>query len=252
MARTKEVADDTVEALKSGIYFAVRRVQAEMIQSDRSGELHVSDINKECHRNSVYSLRSPREGNLSTDSIETFWLGQMLHRTMDLKGILHEATMCYDLVGENVIPVKDGKVQWPDGFNKLHALIGSTDDVLQFNGVNVIVDKKTYTPNSYYPLKDAYEHHKDQINMYRFLLKKCKNVDIQYGANVYFNKRDGLSNPLVFVYKLEEIDVIHARLLSAHKIILEHMSKGTLPPRTKNWACDGYCPFAMRCFLEDD
>ena len=55
--------------------------------------------------------------------------------------------------------------------------------------------------------------------------------------------------PLAF--KLKPIEDTLTDMVEKCKILKESLTKKLLPPRTKNFLCDGMCPYATACFTDE-
>ena len=55
--------------------------------------------------------------------------------------------------------------------------------------------------------------------------------------------------PLAF--KLRPVEETLTKLVEKAKIIKESLTDKVLPPRTKNFLCDGMCPYATFCFTDE-
>ena len=55
--------------------------------------------------------------------------------------------------------------------------------------------------------------------------------------------------PLAF--KLRPVEETLTKLVEQAKIIKDSIKNKTLPERTKNFLCDGYCPYATKCFTDE-
>lgn len=248
----KVVQNIALDKLQDTVYFLFRKEQAKLVNSDRSGEFHATDWEKECMRNVVYGkMGNERIGHMDAEQMSTFWQGQIVHLHSNLGGDLHEIGMAYNFV-KDVVYKKNAEGKWDiPTEERANTCVGTLDDLIEVSaGVFAIVDKKTYNFKGY-ELKKPYDHHVNQINIYRLLLQKCKGVDATYGCNIYIDKQDGGSKPLVFAYELRPIEQTQAELIEKANVVGEWIKTGKLPPRTRNFLCDGYCPHSMRCALED-
>ena len=54
-----------------------------------------------------------------------------------------------------------------------------------------------------------------------------------------------------FIIKLDDPDKVLLEMVEKAKIIKDSLVNKTLPERTKNFLCDGMCPFATKCFEDN-
>lgn len=242
-------------------YIQFRKAQAQLLDSKRFG-IHVTDYNKPCMRNVAYLLMLGGDSNfMDTETMGRFYTGQIVHKHSNLQGIANEMSFCYDIPNDKPIKLdKDGipegleydkKTKAPIGINGrpfIDFVFGSLDDLITHTRLgNVIVDKKTYEFKGYEP-KKAYDHHVEQVEMYRLMLNKCKKLDAQYGCNLYIEK--GGSRIWRFAYRLSGIDLILKKLQLKYETLKLWHDTGELPDRNITWLCEGYCPVAKRCFSD--
>lgn len=249
----KVVQDKVIQQIEDEVYFLFRREQAKLVASDRSGEFHATDWEKDCMRNVVYSKTGgERVGYMDAEQMSTFWQGHLVHLHTNLGGDLHEMGMAYNFV-KDVVYKKNAEGKWDIPKEEFaNTCIGTLDDLVEvrINGQMTIVDKKTYNFKGY-ELKKPYDHHVNQINIYRLLLKKTKNIDVKYGCNIYIDKQDGGAKPKVFAYELRPIEQTQAEMIAKSQLVNEWQKTGKLPPRFRNFLCDGYCPHSLRCAMEE-
>lgn len=245
------------------IYFQFRKRQFDAItQNKRLGVFHVTDYVKECMRNTYYAhLKSNVKKSMDTTSLSHFFGGEAIHKLLDtVSGENGELGMAYDFINDRKVNLftDDGEVNpavksfsvedW------LNILIGERDALYTIkddkNEYNVIVDYKTWLSKGF-KKKEASPEHVFQLNEYRYLFNKALGKDAKYGAVIYLDFADKMAKPLIFPVKLAEIDETHKKLLEKHSQLLQAYKTGVLPPRVKTWLCDGYCPYAQRCFNEE-
>ena len=86
------------------------------------------------------------------------------------------------------------------------------------------------------------------------MLKKCYNIDAKWGAVVYISNsisKETVDKPQVKPFKLAEMEETLADMVEKSRIIKDFVTNNTLPERTKNFLCDGYCPYATKCFTDE-
>jgi hypothetical protein len=238
------------------IYFEFRRSQMEALKTERLGSIHVSDIIKPCMRYVTYAKTS-KERNMSTEDMKSLYFGQVVHSNSQIADEKHhEMFFAYNYVTDESY-TREEALQIPlDDPKQLDIIYGSADDVMQIGGKWVICDKKTTGSIDYFSkaTAKASDSHKDQINRYRVLLKKCYNIDAEFGCVIYISNRiekDKRDKPAILSFKLKPIDEILPDMIEKSNIIKDSITNGTLPPRTKNYLCDGMCPFASKCFEDN-
>lgn len=238
-------------------YFSMRKSQIEAMHTERLGVFHVSDIIKDCMRYSAYSKIIPK--TMTTEDYKSLYMGQVIHsNSMVAKPDKHEMFLAYDFEEEKPLTYEEAKKIPEDDPRQLNILYGSIDDVLEVNGQYVISDKKTTGSIDYFIKKrdkKPNESHMKQINVYRSLLKKCYDIDARFGCVIYLpnsvskEDRDKI-HPMYF--KLEEIEETD-KWVKANLETLQHFKMTEeLPERTRNYLCDGFCPYALTCFSTYD
>jgi len=248
----------TLDKIKDHVYFKFRKAQLEGMNKAggfRAGKVHVSDVIKPCMRYVYYQKTNPRS-SMTTEDMRPLFFGQAVHALTQLaKPEYHELTLAYDIVKDepvdlNKIRLEDGNPRWYD------IIIGTIDDLLRIGDEWVITDKKTTGSIDYFSRYNSRpsESHVDQINTYRLLLKKCKDIDAQKGAVIYISSthsKDKIDKPVVMPFKLEEISKTIERVKKNAAIIKQAMTNDVVPERTKCYLCDSMCPHASFCFSDE-
>lgn len=238
------------------VYFAFRKAQIESMKTERLGVIHVSDIIKPCMRNVIYKKVLPESG-MNTEDMRSLYFGQAIHSaSMIAKPELHEVFLAYDYVRDEPLTREEALEIPPNDPKHLDIIYGSIDDVLLIEGKYVICDKKTTGSIGYFQKAGAKpsESHIDQINRYRVLLKKCYDVDAEHGCVIYISNsvdKEVRDKPATLSFKLAPIDETLENMVIKSREIKDALTNGTLPPRTKNYLCDGFCPYATFCFSDD-
>jgi len=245
-----------LDDIKSEIYFQFRRSQMEAMRTERLGVIHVSDIIKPCMRNVIYKKVLPEQRS-STEDMKSLYFGQVVHsNSMMAKPEHHEKFLAYDYVRDEPLTREDALEIPEEDPRQLDIIYGSIDDLIQIGDKWVICDKKTTGSIDYFGRYNSKpsESHVDQINRYRVLLKKCYNIDAEFGCVIYISnkiekeKRDA---PIPHAFKLKPIEETLKDMIDKSRIIKGSMSDGTLPERTKCFLCDGMCPYASLCFEDN-
>jgi len=236
--------------IESDVYFAFRKSQVEaLFKGDRTPGIHVSDLIKDCMRYTIYGKVLPPI-NKSTEDMKSMYFGQAVHSNSNMasKPEYHEMELIYNWVKDTMATAVDPKNPWD-------YITGTIDDLLEVEGELIISDKKTTGSLDYFKrYGKASDSHKAQTNMYRVLLNKCKNLDSKWGCNVYISnciEKDKRDQPVILSYKLEKPEETLEIMLKGSKLIKDSMLKGTLPGRTKCFLCDGMCPHASLCFVDE-
>lgn len=234
-------------------YFMARKAQVDTMHTERLGVFHVSDVIKDCMRYSAYSKIIPK--TMTTEDYKSLVNGQMVHYHSQLTDEkLHEMFLAYDFEEEKALTYEEAKAIPEDDPRQLNILYGSVDDVMMIDGQYVISDKKTTGSIDYFVKKrdkKPNESHMVQINVYRSLLKKCYDIDAKYGCVVYIPNgiskevRDKI-HPLYF--KLDDIEETDKWVREKLDTLKHFKISGELPERTRNYLCDGFCPYALTCF----
>ena len=228
----------------------------EAMKTERLGNIHVSDVIKPCMRNVIYGKVLPKTG-MNTEDTKSLYFGQVVHSNSEIaKGDNHEKFLAYDYVRDEAL-TREEALEIPDEDpRQLDIIYGSIDDLLKVGEKWVICDKKTTGSIDYFSraTSKVSDSHRDQINRYRVLLKKCYNIDAEFGSVVYISNRiekDKKDKPIVISFKLRPIEETLTDMITKAKIIKTSMTEEILPERTKCFLCDGMCPYASLCFEDN-
>ncbi len=245
-----------LEDISNKVYFDFRRAQLDAMKTERLGTTHVSDLIKPCMRNVMYSKFLPNTGRDSED-IRSLYVGQAIHNaSMVADEEHHEMFLAYDWTRDEPISYEEAKNLPENDPKHLDIIYGSVDDLVKVGDQWVITDKKTTGSIDYFSKYNSKpsESHVAQINRYRVLLDKCYNIDAKFGAVIYISNtvnKEKKDKPIVLSFKLQPIEETLKDMIIKAKIIKESIQKKTLPEQTKCFLCDGFCPYATKCFSED-
>jgi len=245
-----------LEDVNNHVYFEFRRAQVEALKTERLGVIHVSDIIKPCMRNVIYNKIQPNTG-MSTEDYKSLYFGQIVHsNSMIAKEEHHEKFLAYNYVKDEPLTREEALQIPPEDPEHLDIIYGSIDDLLEIDGKWVICDKKTTGSIDYFSRYNSKpsESHVDQINRYRVLLKKCYDIDAEFGCVIYISNRiekDKREKPIILSFKLRPIEETLKDMIEKSRIIKDSMNDCTLPERTKCYLCDGMCNFASMCFEDN-
>ena len=67
-----------LEDVANKAYFAMRKAQVAAMQTERLGQIHVSDVIKPCMRYVIYNKTTPSNG-MSTEDMKSLLYGQLVH-----------------------------------------------------------------------------------------------------------------------------------------------------------------------------
>lgn len=241
--------------IQDEIYFGFRRAQMEALKTERLGVIHVSDVIKPCMRNVVYNKITPH--TMSTEDMKSLYFGQVVHsNSMIAEPQHHEKFLAYNYVKDEPLTREEALQIPPEDPEHLDIIYGSIDDLVKIGDKWVICDKKTTGSIDYFSraTSKASESHVAQINRYRVLLKKCYDIDAEFGCVVYISNRiekDSRDKPAVISFKLKPIEETLTDMVSKARILKDSMIECNLPERTKCFLCDGMCPFASTCFEDN-
>ncbi len=246
-----------IDDINEEVYFQFRRAQMEAMHTERLGVIHVSDIIKPCMRNVIYRKTTPDTG-MSTENTKSLYFDQVVHNNSQVAkdDKYHEMFFAYDYV-RDVSLTREEALEIPvDDPRHLDIIYGSADDVLKINGKWVITDKKTTGSIDYFnkATGKASDSHKDQINRYRVLLKKCYDIDAEFGCVIYISNRiekDKRDKPAILSFKLKPVEETLVDMIEKSNIIKDALSNKILPERTKCFLCDGMCDYASMCFTDE-
>jgi len=248
----------TLDKIKEKVYFEFRRAQIDGMNTERLGRIHVSDLIKPCMRNVIYKKLLPDTG-MDTEDMRSLYIGQAVHNlsmvATDDKH--HEMFLAYDYTRDEPLTYKQAKAIPENDPKHMDIIYGSIDDLVKVNGEWIITDKKTTGSIDYFAGRygKPSESHVDQINRYRVLLKKCYDIDAKHGAVIYISNsvdREKRDKPTVLAFKLSPIEETLNDMIVKAKIIKDAIAETKLPERTKCYLCDGMCPYASRCFSEEE
>jgi len=246
----------TLDKIKENVYFGLRRAQIEAMKTERLGVIHVSDIIKPCMRNVIYKKTTPETG-MSTEDMKSLYFGQVVHsNSMIANPEHHEKFLAYNYVKDEPLTREEALAIPPEDPEHLDIIYGSIDDLIEQEGKWVICDKKTTGSIDYFSRATAKpsESHIDQINRYRVLLKKCYDIDAEFGCVIYISnkiEKDKRDIPVPLAFKLKPIEETLKDMIEKARIIKDSMTECTLPERTRCYLCDGMCPFASKCFEDN-
>jgi CRISPR/Cas system-associated exonuclease Cas4 (RecB family) len=194
---------------------------------------------------------------MTTEQFRPLWLGQAIHGFSQIaEKDLHEVTLAWDYVNDEAVDLEKWKKDVPlDDPRWYDVLIGSIDDIIEYDGQFVIVDKKTTGSIDYFKKSSRpSETHTIQLNHYRVLLEKCRGIDVAWGAIVYIGTKQTagkMDAPAIIATPLDAIENTIKKIKANGKVIKDAMIDGVIPPKVKNFLCDGYCPYATFCFTDD-
>ena len=243
------------KVVEDNAYFAYRKAQMKAMHTERLGVIHVSDLIKPCMRNVMYGKTTPNEyKTMSTEDMKSLYFGQAIHYSSDVADPdKHEMFLAYDYEQDKALTYEEAKKIPQDDPRQLDIIYGSIDDVIEVNGEYVICDKKTTGSIDYFQRHNssASDSHMAQINCYRVLLNKCYNMDAKRGCVIYISnsiskEKYDKPTPISFILKKPE-DTLLEMVDNARKI-KDSLTTDKLPERTKNYLCDGMCPYASKCF----
>ena len=237
-------------------FFAMRKAQMDMLETERLGIIHVTDLVSPCMRNAVYKKILPSTG-ASTEDIKSLLYGQAIHKTTVLGKKEHnELFLAYNWVRDEPVTYEEAK-KIPEGDPKhLDIIYGTIDDLLKVGDEWYIADKKTTGSIDYFK-KDrvgASDQHKAQINVYRVLLKKCYDIDARFGCDIYIPNSVSKEERDIIVpkaFKLNPIEETLTSMIEKAKFLKNSLQEKLLPERTKCFLCNSMCPYATKCFTDE-
>ena len=182
--------------------------------------VHVTELVHECPRYPYYNRCLNKQIMDLTGFLKTSY-GRMVH-TVTKMSDMHELEVKMVTASGTVIS-------------------GTIDEVLNIDGVYVIVDKKTTRT----AIKNAYNHHWKQVDYYAVLLEKSKGITARYGALCYINLAE-VGEPKVFVKQIRNIGLIEQDLVARANAIAMALRERKLPECNRYWLCK-YCNFSNYC-----
>ena len=242
----------TKQEIEDDCYFAFRKTQSQVLETNRIDCLHVSDLIKECQRMVVLNKIKPIIG-FDTTTAKRLYLGQLVHNQSDMSNVdlpihMHEVPFLYNWVTDEGV---DG-----DTFHGIHPstkwdyIAGSADDIRKVGDKYIICDKKTKTKMDGLARYGPSDENKLQLNMYRVLLMKNYGIDAQWGCNVYVDVNTESPRDIVLpiAYKLKPIEETLNTMVQSAEALKGYLMSKEIPPVHKCYLCDGYCPHATFCF----
>lgn len=233
-----------------------KTVNNDSSNSDRSKSLHATQLTAPCMRRQYYDLTRPKQA-LSFETAAVFRVGQIIHSGIILSKDRNEYSL-----GANIRTMEPIEVKDINPINFFDCVTGTIDDLMNINGEEIIVDKKTFSSvtsssanneqskiyNKYLP-KDVNEDYVNQLNIYKLLYYIKTKKEVKRGVIIYLDVATRLKNTLVFEIQLDTIENIKAKVL----VKLDLLKSGKVPPRVTSWRCD-YCPHATKevCDPEQD
>tara|TARA_R110002020_G_scaffold11474_1_gene43133 strand:+ start:1147 stop:1911 length:765 start_codon:yes stop_codon:yes gene_type:complete len=245
----------TLGNIKDKVYFDYRKSQLRVLETERLGIIHVSDLIKPCLRNVVYSKFIKNTSD--SDNIRSLFYGQAVHQATWLNDDkkYNEMFLGYDYVRDEPVSYEEAIKMKQDDPKQLDIIYGSIDDLVKVGDEWIITDKKTTGSIDYFSKYNSKpsESHVLQINRYRVLLDKCYNINAKFGAVVYISNnvpKEGRDKPVVLSFKLDAIEKTLADMIDKARKIKEAYNDKIYPERTKCYLCDGFCPYATKCFSD--
>jgi hypothetical protein len=239
--------------IENDIYFKYRKAMNEVLNTERLGKLHVSDLISPCMRKVYYSKNEIQKGS-NTENVKALVFGQMLHKSLIIEPNNNEVTLAYDYVKEKPVDLKKLKLK-PDDPRWYDIIIGTIDDLVTVGNDVIICDKKTTGSIDYFKkYGKTSESHVEQINKYAVLLEKCKGVSATKGCVIYISNsmvKDSYDKPVISLFELDDVEKTYKGMVKNALIIKDAMTNDNKPERTKCFLCDGMCSYATFCFDDD-
>ena len=207
----------------------------------RAKSLHVTQLVNKCMRRTFYDITQPKPPTeYKVQAI--FRVGQALHEAIPLSD-KNEVKMAANIF--SMAPMRPDEI---NPINFFDCIVGSADDILEIEGVKVIVDKKSYSSKKNWNPSAPDDGYLEQLNIYKLLYFIHNKIDVKYGAILYMDTATRLESPLCFVVELDPVDKIAERV----KKRLGILKSGLPPERSISWKCR-FCPFAATiCHPKED
>lgn len=247
----------SMDDIKNDVFQKYRNAQLKAMNTNRLGQLHVSDVIAPCMRKVWYGKNDKGYKSMDTESMRSLYFGQIIHSHTELaKPEFHEMTMAYNYVTDKVVDLEKMKDVPLDDPIWWDILIGTLDDLLEINGEYIICDKKTTGSIDWFSKEKtpANDSHINQLNHYRLLLQKCKNIDAKYGCIIYIDSKNSqrFEKPIIKPLRLKPIEEALENIKKQGSIIKKSMTLNQIPDRTICFLCSGMCPYASVCMKNDD
>ena len=216
----------------------------------RLGLFHVSDYANTCLRNAYYShLSGAKHGHMDTNLLSVLFSGEAIHRMLDVKdnGMNLGETKCmWNFVKDEAVDLDNLPTKVEDW---MEILVGEFDALYDLSELT-IVDYKTWLSKGYVK-KSVDSGYKAQVEMYAYLLNRCKGLTVKRGAIVYYDFGNRGSKPTIFDFRIPAIKTIENKIKAKYEQFKIASETRFLPDRTIDWKCHGYCPYSERCFSEE-
>ena len=245
----------TLDTIKDEVFIAYRKAQLKAMDTTRRGQLHVSDVISPCMRKVWYG-KHDNDKSMDTESMRALYFGQIIHSHTELAiPEFHEIEMAYNYVTDKVVDLEKMKDVPLDDPIWWDIIIGSLDDLLIIGGEYVVCDKKTTGSIDWFAKErsSASDSHITQLNHYRVLLQKCKNIDAKFGCVIYIDSKNSqrFEKPILKPFRLKPIEEALENIRTNGKILKESILKDKKPDRTICFLCSGMCPYAEKCMREE-
>lgn len=246
-----------IDKIKDEVYFAFRRAQLEAMKTDRKGQIHVSDVISPCMRKVWYS-KMDKDKKMDTETIRPLYIGQAIHNASMISNDpkYHEIELAYNYITDEAVDLKKMKKTPIDDPIWYDILLGSIDDLIKIEDKWIICDKKTTGSIDYFSKSTsrASDSHVKQLNHYRVLLKKCMDIDAEFGCIIYIDSKNSQTydKPVTIPFKLQPIENTLESIKNNGLILKKSLLTGEKPERTRCYLCDGMCGYASKCFENTD
>lgn len=226
--KKEEIAEDIVNIFK--------KVQRDEVTSEgKRTAVHVSALTQ-CIRKAWYGFHADKPAHLTYDSVCNFFLGHIVHAHTALGG-RNEVKLAANIRTMTKIDDPSTIVE----FNRYDCVVGTADDILEYEGEVVIADKKTFNGIKKKPTEPD-PSYVTQLNIYKLLLFIKEGVEAKYGCLLYLDKAQSLKNPIPFIFELDPIEKIRADVIKK----LDYLKMLIPPDREVTWKCN-YCDYKDTC-----
>ena len=186
---------------------------------DRRFEIHISDLVKECPRESWISKKYPEDIEFQRKSLLKMWGGKKLHEIELSKE--HEVEMRYRFAKE------------PYG-----VIVGTVDEIIN----DIVIDKKFYAKLP----KAPYKQHIKQVSYYMALLWKF-GKKVRMGAIYYINRSSFATRVFTFSISEEDIEKAFEEMVERATYLRQAIIHNWAPPKINNEIECSKCAFKDIC-----
>ena len=242
--------------LKSHIFAKLNSIELGFVSmGHREGIFHATDYAATCGRKQYYDkLKIHQNRGTNFKDIAPLFTGLAIHQALErsykTETDLAEIKMAMDITTGKKVDIEDLKIMPVE--KAANVIVGTLDAVYMIDKNPTIIDYKTWHSKGF-PKRAVDPMHEFQVNIYGVMLAVCAGVKATHGAVVYLDSNERFCKPKIFPFKLKDGADILSEISGRHAQFVNAIQIGKLPDRNiTEWLCEGYCPYASRCFNEEE